>query len=284
MDRKLESFLAVCDTMNYRKASELLHLTQPAVTKQVQALEYQYGAKLFHYDGRRLEKTEKGAILERYARSLLYNYQELNRQMHKEPKRQLYIGATKTIGDYVLQEQILKYLQQEQNEITLHIDNTENLLAMLNSHQLDFALVEGVFPKEEYHYQVYKEEPFVGICHKSHPFCGRTISAKELAGQDIIIRETGSGTRDLLERELSAQGFTLDLFRRVICISSFQVIKNLIQNGVGITFGYEAVLEGDESYGTFQVKEFKKSHFFHIVYLENTPANLYAEMFLSQEE
>lgn len=284
MDRKLESFLAVCDTMNYRKASELLHLTQPAVTKQVQALEYQYGAKLFHYDGRRLEKTEKGAILERYARSLLYNYQELNRQMHKEPKRQLYIGATKTIGDYVLQEQILKYLQQEQNEMTLHIDNTENLLAMLNSHQLDFALVEGVFPKEEYHYQVYKEEPFVGICHKSHPFCGRTISAKELAGQDIIIRETGSGTRDLLERELSAQGFTLDLFRRVICISSFQVIKNLIQNEVGITFGYEAVLEGDESYGIFQVKEFKKSHFFHIVYLENTPANLYAEMFLSQEE
>ena len=60
MERKLETFLTLCETLNYRRAAERLHLTQPAVTKQIQALEAEYGAVLFQYDGRRLHKTAKG--------------------------------------------------------------------------------------------------------------------------------------------------------------------------------------------------------------------------------
>ena len=52
MDAKLETFLTLCRVMNYRVAAEELHLTQPAVTKQIQSLEQQYGVKLFRYDGR----------------------------------------------------------------------------------------------------------------------------------------------------------------------------------------------------------------------------------------
>ena len=64
MDRRLETFLAVCQTMNYRRAAEALHLTQPAVTKQIQSLEASYGVRLFSYDGRKLRKTAPGSVLE----------------------------------------------------------------------------------------------------------------------------------------------------------------------------------------------------------------------------
>ena len=64
MDQRLETFLTVCATMNYRKAAEQLHLTQPAVTKQIQALEELYGVTHFTYDSPQLRKTPKGETLE----------------------------------------------------------------------------------------------------------------------------------------------------------------------------------------------------------------------------
>ena len=77
MDFKLRTFLMLCQTMNYRVAAEKLNLSQPAVTKQIQSLEQSLGAKLFHYDGHALHKTEKCQILERYAISMQYQFDEL---------------------------------------------------------------------------------------------------------------------------------------------------------------------------------------------------------------
>ena len=102
MDQKLLTFLTLCRTMNYRRAADALHLTQPAVTKQIQSLESQYGVKLFSYDERKLRKTAQGEILERYAMELQYNDAELARLLAAKPKTLLRIGATKSIGDYIL--------------------------------------------------------------------------------------------------------------------------------------------------------------------------------------
>ena len=96
MDKKIETFLTVCRTMNYREAAEQLHLTQPAVTKQIQTLEAEYGVKLFRYDGRRLHKTDHGLILESYAHSLEYNYQEM--QLAMQEKERLHASLRRLRG------------------------------------------------------------------------------------------------------------------------------------------------------------------------------------------
>ena len=57
LDVRMETFLAVCETLNYTKAARMLHLSQPAVSQQVHALEQDYGARLFRYEGRRLHLT-----------------------------------------------------------------------------------------------------------------------------------------------------------------------------------------------------------------------------------
>ena len=99
MDSKLHTFLMLCQTMNYRQAAERLHLSQPAVTKQIQALEQSMNTKLFYYDGHSLHKTEKCLILERYAISLQYQFEELQLAIAEKEHTLLRIGATKTIGD-----------------------------------------------------------------------------------------------------------------------------------------------------------------------------------------
>ena len=99
----------MCATMNYRKAAEQLHLTQPAVTKQIQALEALYGVRLFTYDSRKLKKTPQGETLEIYAISQRYQDEELRRALKRQEKTSLRIGATKSIGDYILLPQIIRF-------------------------------------------------------------------------------------------------------------------------------------------------------------------------------
>lgn len=112
MDQRLETFLTVCATMNYRKAAEQLHLTQPAVTKQIQALEALYGVRLFTYDSRKLRKTPQGETLEIYAISQRYQDEELRRALKRQEKTSLRIGATKSIGDYILLPQIIPLFER----------------------------------------------------------------------------------------------------------------------------------------------------------------------------
>lgn len=118
MDQKLLTFLTLCRTMNYRRAADALHLTPaPPVTKQIQSLESQYGVKLFSYDERKLRKTVQGEILERYAMELQYNDAELARLLAAKPKTLLRIGATKSIGDYILIPEIQRFLESPENEL-----------------------------------------------------------------------------------------------------------------------------------------------------------------------
>ena len=209
MDTKLHTFLTLCQTMNYRLAAQRLHLSQPAVTKQIQALEQALQTKLFYYDGHTLHKTEKCLLLERYAITMQYQFEELRLAIAEKERTQLRIGATKTIGDYVLIDAIKDYLSDPSHELALVVDNTKHLLQMLDEDQLDFAVIEGTFSKTKYDSYLLRMEPFVGICAKSSPLCGREVSIEELLPETIIVREEGSGTRRIFEERLMASGIPI---------------------------------------------------------------------------
>ncbi|WP_419775474.1 LysR family transcriptional regulator [Ignavigranum ruoffiae] len=108
------SFLSLCETMNYRKTAEFLHLTQPAITKQIQSLESEYGTKLFRYDGRKLQRTDKSYLMESYALSEKINYQQIIELLSTENKEKLRVGLTKSIGEFVILDYLLNYFQRTQ--------------------------------------------------------------------------------------------------------------------------------------------------------------------------
>ena len=268
LDYRIDTFLTLCEQMNYRKTAEILHISQPAVTQQIHYLENQYGRKLFQYENRRLVKTEAAVVLEKYARAAKLQEQALQEKLENNPIHSLRVGATKTIGDYYLKKDIHRYLQSPDNALTLLVDNTEHLLKLLEENELDFAVVEGFFDKSRFDNILLRREPFVGICRKDHPFAGREVTIDELLQETIIHREPGSGTRAILEQELRGYNESLQRFQRHICISSFNVILDLVKQGFGVSFVYSILADSDAGLAKFSIQGESVVREFNIVYLK----------------
>lgn len=268
IDYRISTFLALCEHMNHHKTAEALHITQPAVTQQIRHLEREYGCRLFTYENRRLVKTQAAVILERHSRAMLLQEQQLREKLTESPARELRVGATKTVGDYFLGDAIGSYLRLQENALTLIVDNTEHLLALLEEHKLDFAVIEGFFDKRCFDSILLRREPFVGICRKDHPFAGREVTIDELLAETIIHREDGSGTRAILEQELSGYNESLQRFRRRICISSFRLILDMVKRGLGISFVYNILADSDPELAKFTLRGETVIREFNIVYLK----------------
>ena len=278
LDYRILTFLKLCETMNYRITAEELNMTQPAVTQHIHYLEEEYKCKLFIYNRKKLEKTNQAILLEEYARSAYYNEIYLKRKIKSENKIKINIGATKTIGEFVIGEKIKKLVKNEKYDISLTIDNTENLIKLMELNKLDFILVEGIFNKDKYGYRLYKKDEFIGICSKSHKFNGKSIKFEELFEEDIIIREEGSGTRGIFEQFLSENSFSLEFFKKKITINNFNLIKELVSANCGISFVYNSVVNKNDEIGKFYFKN-KIEREFNYLYLKNTSAKELIDFF-----
>lgn len=281
IDFRLESFLSVCDTMNYRQSAELLHITQPAVTQHIQHLEKMYNCKLFQYEGRRLRKTKAATILEQYARTMKVCESNMIRKLQNSKIQELNIGATKTIAECIISKYVEDFIRCPDNELSLIVDNTEHLLNLIDSCKLDFALIEGIFDKNQYGHKLFSREPFVGICAAAHPFAQREVTVAELLEETLICREIGSGTRAILETKLLDFNESITHFKRSICISSFQMILDYVKKGIGISFVYE-VLAKQSGLSTFTIKDCQIEREFNFVYLKNTGAEEKIQYFFKE--
>ena len=278
LDYRILTFLKLCETMNYRITAEELNMTQPAVTQHIHYLEEEYKCKLFIYNRKKLEKTNQAILLEEYARSAYYNEIYLKRKIKSENKIKINIGATKTIGEFVIGEKIKKLVKNEKYDISLTIDNTENLIKLMELNKLDFILVEGIFNKDKYGYRLYKKDEFIGICSKNHKFNGKSIKFEELFEEDIIIREEGSGTRRIFEQFLSENSFSLEFFKKKITINNFNLIKELVSANCGISFVYNSVVNKNDDIWKFYFKN-KIEREFNYLYLKNTAAKELVDFF-----
>lgn len=274
----MKTFLTLCATMNYRLAAEHLHITQPAVTMHIQYLEDYYGVKLFSYDGRKLVKTEYGSILECSAHAMNYQEERLQMALRAPQLRILSIGATKTIGEFVITDQVTRYLEQPENQLSIYVDNTARVLEKIDRGELDFALIEGYFSRSRYGSKLYRTESFIGLCAKEHPLAGRTVPLDELWSETLLLREEGSGTREILETMLSEHNHTITDFTRTVCISSSGLLRQLIANNRGITFAY-AAMPYSKDLGRFTVEGWEISREFNYVFLRDTGAEQLADLF-----
>ena len=268
LDYRIDTFLTLYEQMNYRKTAEILNMTQPGVTQHIQFLENHYGVRLFHYDGRRLERTKYAESLKRHIDGVHARERILREEFSQTTGIHLEVGATKTIGEFVLPPVLETYLSRQDHTIAFVIDNTESLLKLLEDSRLDFAVIEGIFDKTRYGYHLYKKEAYVGICAKGHPFAGKTVPLSEVFCQTLIVREPGSGTRRLLEQAISDRGFSLDSFRRCVSVSNFSVVTDLVARGNAVTFGYAPVVSRREDLSTFRVEDMHITGEFNFVYCD----------------
>lgn len=250
LDPRWNTFLVLCETMNYTRAAERLCLTQPAVTHHIHYLEQYYGCRLFSYEGKVLRLTGAGLRLREFTRSMSYNSQKIEEVMAAETPISLRVGTSRTIGEYVIAPKVERFLRAHpEADFSLLVDNTQVLLRALEEGQMDFVLVEGFFERSRYETQLFRREDFFGVCEPGHRLAGRSVPLDELHGERLILREVGSGTRAIFEDALHRLNDTLDSFESIVTISDFETIKSLVADGLGISFLYAPVAERELAQG-----------------------------------
>ena len=271
LDHRVETFLMLCKTMNYRKTAEILNMTQPAVTQHIHFLENEYKCRLFQYDGRKLKQTKEAQILQRHYQSMLYNQRMIMEELRQSPDTHLKIGATKTIGEYLIPTLAKHFIENTHDLLDLTVKNTKELLKDIENGTLDFALIEGRFNKNQFGWRLYRNEPFVGICALNHPFANQTVTIEDLFHETLLLREKGSGTREIFYQTLVQKSYTLENFQKQMVISNFATILNLTAANLGISFVYETVANfAAEKVAVFRFTPQPIMGQFNYVFLKNT--------------
>ncbi len=273
LDNRIDTFLELCDVMNYRKTAENLKMTQPAVTQHIKFLENLYQCSLFHYTNRTLHKTAKGIVLEKHARSMVALHAVAKEELSRQEKLSIKIGSTKTIGEYMLHEVIAALVSRNEYDVHFVIDNTENLLNKLNHFALDLVLLEGYLAKDHYLYTKSSDEEMLGICAHDHRFAQQEVTLEEVMQEKLIVREPGSGTRRVLEHFLLSQGYSIDSFKNKAVISSNQMIEHLVLHHKGVSFVYDVIRRKNPRLASFKIKGSEIWHEFNFVYLNEDKAN-----------
>ncbi len=273
-DYRMETFLTVCKFMNYTLAAKELNITQPAVSQHIRFLEDFYHTKLFDYEGKRIRLTKSGEYLRNAAITLKHNESFIREELLQKETHILNFGATRTIGDYIMPAYIAEYhTQYADAKINMYVDNTEQLLKKIDDGQIDFAFIEGPFSKINYEYLEFKEESYIAVSSTREKIEFDSCRMNSLYQYPLIIRETGSGTREILERHLASLNSSIHDFKQIIEVGSIYAIKQLVQKSVGITFLYEAAVIDEMNQGVLQkinIDDFQANHPFTMVWRKHS--------------
>ena len=277
LDNRLQTFLTLCETCNYTKTAQKLSMTQPAVSQHIQYLENYYQVVLISGKGKNFSLTAEGKALREYVRTLYANSERILTlvQRIKNQAKQLNFGATLTIGEYTVPDILHQIFKEDpETNISMFVENTNILQKMLWEGRIDFALLEGHFNQNQFDYKEISNEIFVGVCSPDSRLASKTLNLEELLDQNLILREPGSGTRDILEQALYNKNLSIKDFRRIIEIGNMNVIKELCHKDIGITFMYREAIKSELSRGYLKeisIKDFNMTHTFNFVYLKDCP-------------
>lgn len=276
LDFRVDTFLAVCKHMNFTKAAEELNITQPGVSKHIHQLEESYGVKLFGYEGKKLFLTEAGRVFQAAAATLKHDDLYLRDRLSslREQNRLLNFGATLTVGNYLMPRAIACYLERHPDaRVNMGVANTQALLKQIDAGRIDFAIVEGFFEKNDYDHLTFSTERYLAVCTPDYAFQKPVRVLEDLLEERLITRELGSGTRDILERNLELKNLTVRDFARRLEIGSIDAVKGLVLAGCGVAFLYEAAVRQELRAGTLReipLEDLNDLHEFTFLWRKNS--------------
>jgi DNA-binding transcriptional LysR family regulator len=241
MEQHFLVFKEVAETKNITLSARKLHMSQPSISLQIQNLENQYGARFFDRTNKGVNLTAEGEVF--YANVLrvldiLANAKEKICALAKDQRRLIYLGATLTIGEYILPN-ILAFLYKTHPDVDfkVKIANTESISQDILEKKIHIGLIEGPSPRhKDLNVEKFWEDELLVVLPNFHPWASRdSITLAELPTERLITREVGSGTRRVMEMALKESGFDPDQLNVTMELGSTQAIKQLVLTGLGIT-------------------------------------------------
>jgi DNA-binding transcriptional LysR family regulator len=245
---KLKVFRVVAGTLNFRRAADELHLTQPAITSQIKSLEESLGIALFDRISRDIRLTQAGTTLLQYVRQIEAISNDAVAALAPfggQEGIEISIGASHTIAVYLLPRLLLP-LQKEWPKLRIHImgGSTNEILHALTMHQIGIGLIEAPAFRPDLKIEVFGEDELTLIVRSDHRWADKTeLRAAELVQEPILLREVGSGMRKFVEEYLEKNGVLRQQLRTSIDMNSTEGILAAVEVGLGVGFVPHAVLD-----------------------------------------
>ncbi|CAM3704985.1 DNA-binding transcriptional regulator YeiE [Xenorhabdus thuongxuanensis] len=245
--RQLEIFAEVLKSGSTTQASQQLALSQSAVSASLTDLEGQLGVQLFDRVGKRLVTNEHGRLLYPKALALLEQAGEVE-QLFKLELGALRLAASSTIGNYMLPEMLARYRQDyPDTPLELNISNTGDVIRAVVEFRVDLGLIEGLCHDPELITQPWMKDELIVFSSPESPLLQRELSVEDLIKAPWILREKGSGTREILDHLLFSQ---MPRFNIAMELGNSEAIKHAVQYGMGISCLSRRVVQEQLKNGT----------------------------------
>jgi len=238
-DRRLKIFHTVARLLNFTKAAEELHMTQPAVTFQIRQLEDQFNTRLFDRTHNKVTLTEVGKQVYVYADRILKLYEDMTRSvtdMTGEVSGGVTLGASTTVAEYMLPLLIGEFkAKYPEVLISLKESNTEHIVTMVESNEIDIGIVEGSVNNKNLIVEECHTDEMVVILPNNHELAKRdSLEVKDIVEHPFISRESGSGTQESIQNYVERYG-NHDFLNISYELSSPEAIKGVVEAGMGIS-------------------------------------------------
>lgn len=273
-DYKLRVFCAVVETQSFSQASRMMNLSQPAVSLQMRALEEIYETVLFDRSDKHLKLTPAGELLYKHAKDILGLYGRAEKEINAmtgRVKGLLIIGASTTVGTYLLPDALVAFRRKYPRvDLRLLVGNTKAVVKMLNNGDVHLGIVEGDVSKENMVVEKLMEDELKVIFAADHPWARKkNISVLELIKEPFVIREQGSGTRQMIEKYLQAHKISLSDLLISLELANTEAIKTTVEQGMGVSIVSGWAVKKEIAQGILKATIFKDLRFlrdFTIIY------------------
>ncbi len=234
---KLRVFCEIVERQSFTLAAEHLFTTQPALSVHMRSLEQFFGTRLLYREGRRSLPTEAGAAVYRYARGVLRETEQVRAlisELRDAQTGRIAIGATPTVGSYVLPQLLSRFKQRNSRaDLVLRVAPAATVRDETLAGHHDFALVEAGPVPEGLTAEPLRREELVVVAHPDHPLAGRpAVTWAEVQGQPFVLGPPGAAARALLERQFAEDGASS--WQVVLELEQAEAIKRAVQAGMGL--------------------------------------------------
>jgi DNA-binding transcriptional LysR family regulator len=234
---RLQVFHAVATSGSFsRAAREMLHISQPAVSKHVQALEEELGVPLLQRVGKRVILTEAGRIVQHYAEQVLAlaaDTQQALRELHGLQRGTLRLGASSTPGIYLLPPVLATFVKRYPGiTLELEIANSQRVVDGVLARQWDLGMIGIPLAHPHLHVQPYWRDTLALIVPPHHRLATRpTVTLADLVGETWIFRETGSASGQVVKDVLNGAHLVQD---HTLVLQGSEGVKQAVMAGLGI--------------------------------------------------
>lgn len=261
-DFRLKVFHTVATRLNFTKAAEELYISQPAVTKHIKELENYFGLKLFERNGTKIKLTTAGRTLLKHSKSIFDIYRSLETEMNalrNVDAGELRLGASTTIANYILPIVIPEFRARYPDiDIKVIINNTEHIENAMLAGDIDLGVTEGYSKNPKLHYETFlKDELVLVASEKQEGILTDVIDVKTIKQLPLLVREQGSGTREVINHELLTVGIKERDLHIVMELSSSESIKNYLRNSDCYAFLSIYAILTELKHQTFKIIEVK---------------------------